>query len=253
MLDSAIYVLVLALIVLLVGAAVTVTQSRRWARSATRWKIVDVSEMDIAPPAVLRPVITALGEMGFRRLGEAGRADLAPLVGPAQVWYFVDREGTTCAGVFSARGEAVAVIYTWFDDQAVVITGYPYGELIEEPDYRYHTITTSVAEAYQYHREQLLDFERRYGPPHRLDSMAEVLRLEALYNQRFAERRQRPAVRREMTTLAFQFYLILVVLGMIAALRTLNLPPLWVLGGAILLALPAVVLYLQARRRMRQR
>lgn len=247
--DSVLFVLIIALAVLLLGAATTIVQSRRFARSATRWKIVDVSELDIPPPPVLRPVVTALSEMGFRRLGEAGRADLAHLVGPAQVWYFVDREGTTCAGVFPVRDEAMAVIYTWFDDQAIVITGYPRGEFIEEADYRYHTVTTSVADAYQHHREQLPDFEMRYGAPRRLDNMAEVLRLEVLYNLRFVGRRQRPVVWREMTTLAFQFYLILIVLGMVVALRIFNLPPPWVLGGAVLLALPATILYLRARRR----
>lgn len=248
---NALFVLTIALVILLLGAAGTLIQSRRLARSAARWRVVDVSDMNIPPPAILRPVIVALTEMGFRRLGEAGRADLAPVLGPAQVWYFVDHEGTTCAGVFSARGEAAAVIYSWFGDEAVVVTGYPYGEFIEEADYRFHIVTTSVADAYQHHREQVADFEMRYGVPRRMDSMAEVLRLDALYNARFVERRQRPAVRREMTTLAFQFYLVVIVLGMAIALAVFDLPPLWVLGGAVLLALPAAILYLRSRRRMR--
>ncbi len=249
---NALFVLTIALAILLLGAARTLIQSRRLVRSAARWQVVDVSEMNITPPAILRPVITALTELGFRRLGEAGRLDLAPVVGPAQVWYFVDREGTSCAGVFSAQGEAVAVIYSWFGDKAVVVTGYPYGEFIEEADYRFHVVATSVADAYQHHREQIADFEMRYGAPRRMDSMAEVLRLDALYNTRFVERRQRPAVRREMTTLAFQFYLIVIVLGMVAALEIFDLPPLGVLGGAVLLALPATILYLRSRRRVRR-
>lgn len=251
MFNNPLPLLAIALTILILGAAFTLLRARLFVQNMRTMHVLDVSDLNIPPPPVLQIIINALLDLGFRRLGEAGLPDVpGGTSSTAQVWYFIDRDATACAGVFTARyAPADVVIFSWFGDKAVIVTGYPYGEFIEEPNYRFHTITSGVADAYQHHLEQIADFAMRYGEPRRLDTMDEVLRLDRLYNQKFAARRQRPVVQRELITFIFQLYLMVVVLGIYAGLELLDLPPLIVLAGGALLVLPALIVYLRSRRR----
>lgn len=179
--------LLVILLVLVVGSQFI----RRAARAPRTLKVepIDASHWRAEPPAPTQPVIAELRGLGFERVGEAA---LNPTMPGPTIWYLTDSARTTCAGVFDAQGTGVAVIYSWFGaDEAVQVTGFPAGTTIDDPDFRFHTVQTSAADAYRHHLEGLADFATRYGPPLRLDSMSEILRLDRLYNQRFAPRRQR--------------------------------------------------------------
>ncbi len=246
------FVLAMALALVLLGVLATVVRYRLWIAEAQIWQVVDASDLELPPPPAVRVLVADLAALGFRRVGEGGRPDLAAQVGPAQIWYFADEDGTTCAGVFAAGPYPTVVLYSWFNDQAVIVTAHPQGEHIDEPDFRFHTVASSVTDAYQHHREQLPDFEDRYGAASRLDNMTEVLRLEALYNSSFARRRQKPILLRELHIPIFQLYLIAVALGLFVALQVLHLPLMPVLAVTGLLVVPAVALFVATRRR-RQR
>ncbi len=259
--DWPVMILIMALVLVVFGAASMMLRSRAFVRSAAAWQVVDVSHLEAPPPSAAQPLIAALIRLGFHRLGEAGRANKAQTAGPVQVWYFVDERGTTCAGVFTyvrvvsnlevptRELAGAAVIYSWFGEEAVIVTGYGSGEHIEEPNFRFHVISTSLEEAYRHHLAQLPDFQMRYGAPVRFDSMAQVIHLDAVYNARFARRRMRPTMIRSLGTSLFQLYLIILLLGTVLALQTLPFDPWIVIAAAGVLTLPALVLMVRLRRR----
>ncbi len=251
MMNWPLFVLAMALTLVLLGAAASVLRYRLWSTAARTRRVVDASDLELPPPLPIQPIAADLVALGFRRLGEAGQPELAAQVGPAQIWYFVDKPGTSCAGVFSVGTRSQVVVYSWFDDRAVIVTAYPHGEHIDAPDFRFHTVSSSVVDAYRHHQEQIPDFAARYGPPSRLVEMQEVLRLDALYNRTFARRRQRPILLRELRVPFFQLYLIAVALALFAALQVFHLPLMPVLLGTALLVAPAVALFVVTRRRQR--
>lgn len=179
---------VLALVLATLIMLLILVRRRVEAERANRIDATDMSHGHFPPPPAARPVIAELQRLGFRRIGEAAINPQAP--GPA-VWYLLDTPGTTCAGVFEVHNTGVAVIYSWFgDDDAVLVTGFPAGTTIDDPDFRFHTVDTSLEDAYRYHLGQLTEFGAAHGFPLKLNSMQEILRLDHIYNERFAPRRR---------------------------------------------------------------
>lgn len=214
-----------ALGILLVGDLLLIVARLRWYYwTVPRLRPIDQSRLNISPVDGLKPIVAALGGQGFTRLGEAGLPQGARLSGPVQIWYFVDSTKTTFAVTF-ITDRAHAIIYSWFGSEAVVITAYPVGDHIEQPNYRYTTISTSVADAYRHHLAQTADFQIRYGDPMHFESMATVLELDRQYNQKFSRRRKgRSSLWHLVGTSVFQLYLISVVLGTVIIMQRFHPP-----------------------------
>ena len=134
-------------------------------------------------------MVDAFYKRGFRRVGEV---DL-PKFSTSTIWYTVDDVGTTIASTFVIGERGIATIYNWFADSAVVVTVFPVKETpITTLNYHYIPVTTSLDDAFTLHREHVSEFKLRFGNPQKLDSMAEIIRLDAIFNGKFASLRQRP-------------------------------------------------------------
>lgn len=213
-----------ALGILLVGDLFLIIARLRWYYwTVPRLRPIDQTRLNVSPSDGVKSIAEALGNQGFSRLGEAGLPAGARLSGPVQIWYFVDPDKTTIAGTF-VTDRAHAIIYSWFGRQAVVITAYPVGDRIDQPNYRYSTISTSVADAYRHHLAQLADFKARYGTPTRFENMAMVLDLDRQYNQKFSRKRGRSSLWHLVGTSIYQLYLIAVVLGTVIVMQTYHPP-----------------------------
>ncbi|GEM_PF-2597174 len=248
MFNTLFMILVVALALIILSVLYAVGSYVRVVSAAPQLRPVDMSHLETPPPPALHPVADRLIRLGFRRVGEAGQA--APSSSPdmPQIWYFTDQEGTTCAGVFAVGARVHAVIYSWFGQEAVIVTAFPAGETINEPNFRFHVVSTGIEDAYRHHLEQLPDFKIRYGPPARLDHMAEILLLDAVYNAKFVRRRFRPAMWRNLSTPLFQAYLVFVLLGALVAMREYHVPAGTLLAGLAVLMLPAVALFVWLSR-----
>jgi|YNPNPStandDraft_1061719.scaffolds.fasta_scaffold36506_3 hypothetical protein len=253
MFNTLFMILVVALALIILSVLYAVGSYVRVVSTAPQLRPVDVSYLETPPLPALRPVVDRLIRLGFRRVGEAGQAASPSSPGMPQIWYFTDQEGTTCAGVFAVGARVHAVIYSWFGQEAVIVTAFPAGEMINEPNFRFHVVTTSIEDAYHHHLEQLPDFEMRYGPPTRLDHMAEILSLDAVYNAKFVRRRFRPTMWRNLSTPIFQAYLVFVLLGALVAMQEYHVPAGTLLAGLAVLMLPAAALFVWLRRKSGQR
>lgn len=202
----------------------------------------DASHLNIPPPAILQPVVSDLLGLGFTRVGEGGQKEYEAQAGPAQVFCFADRVGTTCAGIFAVRGQVYGTVYSWFSDQAVIVTGWRQGQKVDDPDFRYHVVMDSITAAYTYHLAQLPDFMMRYGNPVKLTTMSEILRLDAIYNTKFVIRRFLPNLRRHLIGLAIRLYAFFLVGLSVYLLAATDLPQAVVTATALVLFIPAFLL-----------
>ncbi len=245
-----IVILGVVLALILFDAALALLAYQKQICAAAAMQPEDVSELVVEPPEVLLPAAETLRRLGFQRVGEAGRPELAAVAGPAQVWYFADHHATTCAGLFTGQGRAVVVFYSWFAERAVIVTGYLTGETIESRDFRFHVVNSSIEDAYQHHQAQIPNFADHYGAPLRLDAMPLILHLDEVYNVRFAPRRLRPPLIRRLLTPLLQLALVAVLIGAILAIRFFDQPTGPVLAATVVLmvGMGLIALLLRTRR-----
>jgi hypothetical protein len=243
------FILGLALGVLLLGDLARLLARLRWFYwLAPRLRPVDQTRLNVPPPEGLNQIISALSALGFSRLGEAGLPERARLSGPVQIWYFVDTERTTAAGTF-VTDRPHAILYSWFGEEAVVVTAYPVGDRIEEPNYHYHTVNTNLAEAVRDHVAQIPDFNIRFGAPTVFESMATILQLDRVYNQKFSRLRGRFPLSRTIATSVFQLYLMAVLLGTVIVVERFQPPALDVVAAMAAFILLGSALYWIVRQR----
>lgn len=166
----------------------------------------DVSAEQIEPPAPAQPLVDALVELGFRRLGES-RTRL-PLPGvTGTTWILVDGAGTTQAEIVAHP--PMLALTSVYSDEAVVETGYPLGERIDTPRFRAHVVGSGVAEAYQHHLAQAADFGATHGAPQPIASMADYAQWDRSYRLNHAQRKMRRLfIRNGVLPLAGAVYLL---------------------------------------------
>lgn len=188
-------------------------RSIRIYRGVTQRRAIDSSNLQLAPPLPLQASIATLTALGFRRLGETQtKMPFAASLGTT--WVFIDPEGTTHAEVI--RGEPAMLCFsTMYDDMAVVETGHPFGEQIETPDFRSHTITTSIEDAYRYHQCQIAEFGAAHSTPRPIRDMTDFLREGEIYRVRYARHKMRRLYWINMVHLATFGYAVVVLAMML--------------------------------------
>lgn len=151
----------------------------------------DVTSENRVPPAVLRPGILTLNELGFCRLGEETTvtADGKEL---GCEWIFISADRQVVAGLLPDRmrvGGFLAGFQTIFPDYAWLLTFYPTGFprdiTITRPDFRFRHNHSSVQDAYNSHRAELSDFAQQHGTPALLPTMADYLAFAPIFRERY--------------------------------------------------------------------
>jgi hypothetical protein len=158
--------------------------------------------------------VDTLAKLDFKRLGET-RTQL-PFGEPGVTWVLIDPQATVVAEVVESDPNAMLLFSTAYNDEAVVETAYPTGERVKTANFRSHTITTSVQDAYVYHREQVADFSTEHGHPSRIEHMASYLRCDAVYRLRYARRRLRRYLWAGGAQLAALGYMLVTLLAFIS-------------------------------------
>jgi hypothetical protein len=243
-------VIVIALVIgtFLLFSLLVMANSLWFYTKAPKLQAADASFLNLPPPPAIQPIVAALNELGFKRLGETGDLIAVTHHHQVRIWLFIDPNATTCAAVFADGTQGHAIVYSWFGDEAVVVTAYPSGTSINDPDFRYHTISTSMGNAYRYHLEQVVEFKLRHGSPNRLNNMSEIIRLDTLYNAKFARRRLRPALLRGAGSPILILYMLLVLTSLLMAMYRLHLPSHIIMISMAVLILPVTIWLLRSRR-----
>jgi hypothetical protein len=196
---------------------------------ATSRRHFDASAAGLVPPRDLEPVISGLMRLGFRRLGEA-QVDLpgvraVEITATAQpritgedvtrhtVFVMVDSDGTVIAETGQVPGLKILVsLNSVFADSSVVETMYPRGESIHDADFHSGHNTESLDKAYDDQRVEMNRWRMRHGAPRVISTMADYLRADAEYRERFAQRKlRRPFIRRQVLPSAVIVAVILVL------------------------------------------
>jgi hypothetical protein len=131
--------------------------------------------------------IDALAELGFERLGET----YVDLPGYARrfAWQFVDDTRTTyAASVPSGPVGALTVMYSAWPDGTWLSTMHPIGETEDEADFVVQTVATDLASALRAHRARQATLRTTKGTPRSIESMTDLLALDAEYRRRHGGR-----------------------------------------------------------------
>jgi hypothetical protein len=167
----------------------------------------DASELGLQPPSELWPYLSELLRLGFRRLGEAQldvtgirAADVASTneqsgVGRPDrhtVFAFVDADATVMAETTAVPHAPTLLSFsTIFADGTVVETMYPRGESIHDPDFHSGHNKHSLESAFADQRAEIDRWRMHHGSPRVISNMADYLRADADYRERFAKRKLR--------------------------------------------------------------
>jgi hypothetical protein len=184
------------LILILAGFGLLLTAYLGWhgwrtvrvCRGVPKRRPVNITHQRIPPSAQTKPIIEALTELKFKRLGET----LTKLIkSSGTTWILVNPQATVVAEVVEGYPNAMLQFSTTYADEAVVETRYPTGEHIETASFRSHTVATSVQDTYEYQMEQVAEFSNRHGVPRQIGQMSTYLDCDAAYRLRHAGRKMR--------------------------------------------------------------
>jgi len=192
----------------------------------------DASGAGLQPTTRVAEQLATLSQLGFTRLGEA-QLDLpgqravqmtatgsVRVEGPARdrhtIFVLVDQERTIVAETGDVPGVPVLVsLNSAFADSTVVETMFPRGESIDDPDFHSGHNSHSLSRAYDDQRRHIDGWRASHGEPLAVTNMADYLRGDAAYRERYARRKLRgPLIRRQVVPAAIGLLVVLVIVAL---------------------------------------
>jgi hypothetical protein len=199
-------------------------------------RVTDVSNLQTNIPYELQKTVDKLSELGFVRFGEVS---VNIFDTPRITRLFISPDGVMHAEV--AEGVPGMVFFTTvYHDHAVVETGFPFGEKIETPDFRSHTITSDIEKACLHHIQQITEFGRTHGLPKKLENMREYLIVDGIYRARYVRLRFRRLIWiniLKISAVAYAILSTLILIGLLFEWDELNMAA---LGGHMIILLIAI-------------
>jgi hypothetical protein len=145
------------------------------------------------PSPAVADRIERLTSLGFARLGETF-VDL-PGAGRRFAWQFVDDTNTVYAAIVpTGPVGALTVLYSAWPDGTWLSTMHPIGETEDEPDFVVQTVASDLDSALRVHRTRLTGIRAAKGAPRSIESMTDLLALDADYRRRHGGRTLVPRV-----------------------------------------------------------
>ena len=146
-------------------------------------RLENISHLKLYPPDKLQATIDTLTKLGFSRLGET-RIKISG-VKTLDSWVFVSSDKFTTTDL----GETIPNLVFFnsaFIDNAMVETGFPYGENIETPHFRSRVITSNIEDAYIHQTKQIEDFSKKHGAPRRIETMNDYLYWDIIFREQYS-------------------------------------------------------------------
>jgi hypothetical protein len=133
---------------------------------------VDVSQNRPEFPDVLKPEVTELKSLGFRRLGET---EIKPpqFRDPLTTWVFI--ENTRAIAAELTWGRSRWHLNSYFDDGAWLVTDFPRGESNQAPGFKASTIHDTLTHAVEVHRQGIEAFAAEHGAALALQRFSDYL------------------------------------------------------------------------------
>jgi hypothetical protein len=221
--------------IILVATAIPMWRMWNVYSGASTRRPFDASAAGLQPPPELVDTVSRLIRLGFQRLGEA-QLDLPGMAAATvtatndpraagvsnrhTVFVFVDQERTVVAETGVVPHAPILVSFnSLFADGSVVETMYPRGESIHDADFHSGHSSQSLDRAYDDQRVEISRWRMRHGSPRQVQTMADFLRADAEYRERYARRKlRRPFIRNQLLPA------VLIVVGVVAFVVWLTLP-----------------------------
>lgn len=152
-----------------------------------RGKIEDSndSRRSIVIPSAYADTERALRDLGFILLGALRRH--YPRDGSSAVYQVLrTQDSTTMATFRRAEPHNLRISFlTWFEDDSLIVTSYPYGYALENDRIVYRFARTSLSAAHAYHQRRVAGWTARGRVPVAIEDMDSYLRREAYFRQHY--------------------------------------------------------------------
>lgn len=132
----------------------------------------DVSAKNLPVPESLEQYAQKIEMLGFIRMGEI-QAVTAFDPTPVTEWLFTTDAGDITVEMLEFKGNVMLRFSSWFEDNRLIETAYPFGDFIQDENYRSAGIETSLEDAYHFHLRQMAAFESMYSSPKKILSVDE--------------------------------------------------------------------------------
>jgi hypothetical protein len=141
-------------------------------------RLADAGPLQIPPPEPVAMRIAELGELGFTRIGE--RFLKLPGTPIRYEWVVGEASGETYVVLVpSTIGGCLVGCYSSFEDSTWVQTNFPRGAVVQRPTFFATFVATSLPDALSLHRAEVRRLVAEHGPPRRIRTMADTLRMDA--------------------------------------------------------------------------
>ena len=202
-------------LVLLVALNLVFVHGSRFIRGSFRWKpprVRDVSQERIPQPPSVATTEQILLSMDYQPLGVV-LTRLGILPQQVYEWLYRSTDGHVYVEVVSINklNPLLLQFMTIFADDAMIITGYPYGENIITPNFQSRFATTSIEAAHRFHLEQIAAWQRTHGDVQPVLSVADVLKTDYMYHLRYRRQQFRRSTIIHLTQTVF--YVVIAVLS----------------------------------------
>lgn len=143
-------------------------------------RLADAGPLEVPAPAPVAARIDELGELGFTRIGE--RFLRLPGTPIRYEWVVGEPSGEAYACLVSSPiGGCLVSMYSSFEDSTWVQTNFPRGAVVQRPSFFATFVGTSLGDAVNLHRAEVQRLAAEHGPPRRIRTMADSLRMDADY------------------------------------------------------------------------
>jgi hypothetical protein len=146
----------------------------------------DVSARELPVPPESKYAIDALSKMGFSRLGEVQVKIPGGRTAGSRI--FVSKNKKVFAELTESR---IVLFNSVFPDDAVMETGFPVGENFNSKNFRSHTVTADIGQAYKHQLAQVEAFQKAHGTPRKIQTMKAYLDWETMYRKKHVGRKMR--------------------------------------------------------------
>jgi hypothetical protein len=146
----------------------------------------DVSHEAIPRPKEFESVAESLRSLGVEYLGVLHSQLRAAKEAQAK-WIFISSDKEVYAEVLfnNALRPVLVSLNTLFPNQAMISTRYPFGEYVITPQFMSRFASQSIENAWNYHRQQVANWQALHGPPLPMRNVQDVINAGEVWKTRY--------------------------------------------------------------------
>lgn len=178
--EQAIAIFVVVIGIIFLAALVPIAALQTFQKNILRAQSSNVTSKNIMMPTNIRPLWDSIRGLGFTRLCEISKEVQG--AGAQFQRFFSSPDGRVTALIIDKSG--MVGFLSFFGEETILQTTFPLGQNLDAPHYRSRFCEESVEIAYQFHLNEVLEFEQKYGKPLLIENIGHIIHWDKIDNQK---------------------------------------------------------------------